>query len=29
MGEGGQKVHASSYKVNKLWEGKIQHNGYS
>lgn len=29
MGKGGQKVQASTYKINKLWEGNGQHDDYS
>ena len=29
MGEGGQKLQTSSYKINKLWGCNVQHDGYS
>ena len=29
MGEGGQKVETSSYKINKFWEYIAQHGDYS
>ena len=28
MGEGGQKVQTSSYKINKSWECNVQHGDY-
>ena len=29
MGEGGQKVQTSSYKINKSWGCDVQHGDYS
>ena len=29
MGEGSQKVQASSYKINKSWGCNVQHGDYS
>ena len=29
MGEGGQKVNTSSYKINKSWGYNVQHGDYS
>ena len=29
IGEGGQKVQNSSYKVNKFWGSNVQHGTYS
>ena len=28
MGEGGQKVKTSSYKINKFWAGNVHHGDY-
>ena len=29
LGEGGQKVQTSSYKLNKFWGHDVQHDDYS
>ena len=29
MGEGGQKVQTSSYKISKSWGGHVQHGNYN
>ena len=29
IGNGGQRVHTSSYKMNKFWRSNVQHGDYS